>query len=213
MPIHDSLQEKKEELIKELIQEGYLKTKSVIDAFKKVPREDFVPDEMKKYAYVNEPLPIGEGQTISQPLTVAFMTEHLDAKTGHKILEIGSGSGYQAAILSEIAGPKGKIITTEIISRLALLAEKNLRKYKNVKVICCDGSNGYEKEAPYDRIIVTASAPNVPEALLKQLKDSGKMIIPVCNEMYLIEKQKEKTIETFLGYFAFVPLVGEHGFR
>lgn len=208
-----NLQEKKNALIEYLVDTGYLKTKSVIDAFRKVPREDFIPENMKKYAYVNEPLPIGEGQTISQPLTVAFMTEYLDAKPGNKILEVGAGSGYQAAILSEVVGEKGKIISTEVIPKLAGFAEQNLKKYKNVKVICSDGSLGYEPEAPYDRIIVTASAPDVPEPLLKQLKDNGKIIIPIGAEMYLIEKQKGKIRKTMLGYFRFVPLTGEHGYR
>jgi protein-L-isoaspartate(D-aspartate) O-methyltransferase len=211
--IKDSFLEKKSALIKYLIEEGYLKTQSVIDAFRKVKREDFVTDEMKKYAYVNEPLPIGEGQTISQPLTVAFMTEHLAVERGQKILEIGAGSGYQAAILSEIVGQRGRIITTEIIPKLALFAENNLTKYKNVKVVCCDGSLGYENEAPYDRIIVTAASPNVPAPLINQLKDNGKMIIPIGDEMYLIEKHEKETRETMLGYFAFVPLVGEKGYK
>jgi protein-L-isoaspartate(D-aspartate) O-methyltransferase len=213
MTSQETLKEKKEALINYLIDSGYLRTDGVINAFKKVPREDFVPNEMKKYSYVNEPLPIGEGQTISQPLTVAFMTEHLAVGRSHKILEIGSGSGYQSAILSEIVGPKGKIITIEVIPKLALFAEKNLKKYKNVKVICCDGSNGYEKESPYDRVIVTASAPNIPKPLIEQLKNNGKMIIPIGNEMYLIEKHEKKIKETMLGYFVFVPLVGEHGHK
>jgi protein-L-isoaspartate(D-aspartate) O-methyltransferase len=207
------MHQKKEELLKELIEEGYLKSEAVISAFRDVAREDFVPENTKRYAYVNEPLPIGDGQTISQPLTIAFMTEHLDAKPVQKILEIGAGSGYQAALLSLIVGPKGKIITTEINEKLAEFARNNLKDYKNVVVINHDGSKGYEEEAPYDRIIVTASAPHVPKPLIEQLKDEGKLIIPVGNQMFLVERYGKEITKTFLGYFAFVPLVGEHGFR
>ncbi|MFA4819828.1 MAG: protein-L-isoaspartate(D-aspartate) O-methyltransferase [Candidatus Aenigmatarchaeota archaeon] len=200
----------KEELIRELIEGGWLKTKPVIEAFEKVPREDFVPQEYGKYAYANEPLPIGHGQTISQPLTAAVMTELLEAKKGHKILEVGTGSGYQAAILSEIVGPRGKIITTEIIPELFEFAKMNLAGYKNVNVLNIDGSLGCEKESPYDRIIVTASAPSVPPPLVEQLKEGGRLVIPVEDRMMLIEKNG-KIKETFVGYYAFVPLRGEHG--
>ena len=200
----------KEQLLRELIDEGILKTKSVINAFKKVPRENFVTDEYKKHAYVNEPLPIGQGQTISQPLTVAVMTELLEAKKGHKILEVGTGSGYQAAILSEIVGLRGKIITTEIIPELFEFAKENLAGYKNVNVFNIDGSLGFDKDAPYDRIIVTASAPSVPKPLIEQLKEGGRLVIPVEDRMMLIEKNK-KIKETFVGYYAFVPLRGVHG--
>ncbi|MEM7819753.1 MAG: protein-L-isoaspartate(D-aspartate) O-methyltransferase [Candidatus Aenigmatarchaeota archaeon] len=208
-----SLQEKKEKLLKELIEHGYLKSKDVVSAFRKVPRENFVPENLKKYAYINEPLPIGDGQTISQPLTVAFMTEFLDAKKDYKILEVGTGSGYQAAILSHIVGPKGKIITTEINEKLVEFAKNNLKNYKNVFVINFDGSKGYEKEAPYDRIIVTASAPDIPRPLIEQLKDGGKIIIPIGDEMYLIEKIGNKIKKSMLGYFVFVPLIGEYGYK
>ena len=170
---------KKEELIRELIEEQWLRTKAVIRAFKKVPRENFVPEDQKKYAYVNYPLPIAAGQTISQPLTAAVMTESLAARGGDKVLEVGTGSGYQAAILSEIVGPTGKIITTEIIPELYDFSKRNLANYKNVSLLNVDGSVGYDKEAPYDKIIVTASAPKVPKPLIEQLKDGGRLVIPV----------------------------------
>ncbi len=203
------MQKEKERLIREIMDYGYLKTQPVIDAFRKVPREEFVEPEQRKLAYVNEPLPIRSGQTISQPLTVAAMTEALEPAKGQKILEIGSGSGYQAAILSEIIGPTGKIISLERIDSLAKFATENLKKcgYANVKVVHSDGSNGYPEEAPYDRIIVTASAKEIPQALIEQLKKGGRMVIPVGGEMYLIEKNKEIK-KTFLGYYAFVPLLG-----
>lgn len=200
----------KEELIQELIEAGALKTKEIIDAFQAVPREDFVPAEYGRHAYDNYPLPIAAGQTISQPLTVAAMTEALEPSKGQKILEVGSGSGYQAAILSKLVGPKGKIITTEIIPELFEFAKKNLKNYKNVIVINVDGSLGYKEEAPYDRIIVTASAPAVPKPLTEQLKAGGRFVIPVNDRMLLIEKNG-RTKETFIGFYVFVPLTGKHG--
>ncbi len=202
----------KEALIYELINEGVLKREDIIEAFRKVPREDFVLADYIDHAYDNYPLPIGEGQTISQPLTVAFMTEALDPKKGQKILEVGAGSGYQAAILAEIIGKKGKIITAERIQKLADMARANLNKagYSNAEVVVYDGSTGYEKEAPYDRIIVTASAPSVPNSLVKQLKKGGKLVITLLDEMFLIEKD-DKVKKTFLGYYVFVPLIGKEG--
>ncbi len=203
------MQKGKDRLIDELIEYGYLKTKEVIDAFKKVPRENFVEQEYKKHAYANEPLPIREGQTISQPLTVAAMTEALQPRRGQKILEIGSGSGYQAAILAEIIGPRGKIITLERISALVDFAKNNIKtcNFKTIEIIHSDGTNGYPEEAPFDRIIVTASAREIPKALVNQLKEGGRLVIPVGDEMILVEKNKEIK-KTFLGYYAFVPLLG-----
>lgn len=208
-----NLEEQKERLLKELIEEGWLKTKTVIEAFRKVPRENFVPKEQRKYAYANYPLPIPGGQTISQPLTVAVMTEALAAKRGDKVLEVGAGSGYQAAILSEIVGPTGKIITTEIVLELFEFAKKNLKDYGNAIVLNIDGSLGYEKEAPYDKIIVTASAPSIPQPIIRQLKDGGRLVIPVGDRMVIVEKQGGEIKETFLGYYAFVPLTGKHGHK
>lgn len=211
-----SLEEKKRELISYLQQEGFLHTPAVIEAFRAVARERFVPADARKFAYANEPLSIGHGQTISQPLTVAVMTEALDAHDGQKVLEVGTGSGYQAAIIANIVGAKGKVITTERIPELARMARKNLSSadIKNVSVVEHDGTKGYEKEAPYDRIIVTASALFVPDALIEQLKSNGKMIIPVETELWMIHKHKSGKIHReMLGYYAFVPLVGEYGHR
>ncbi len=204
------MQKQKEMLIEMLIQQGYLHTPRIIAAFRKVPREDFVLPQYKKQAYINQPLPISGGQTISQPLTVAAMTEALQPKEGHKILEVGTGSGYQAAILNEVVGPKGKIVTTERISELVDFAKNNFSKnkcYKNVEIVHHDGSKGYRKEAPYDRIIVTASAPKLPPALLKQLKEDGKIVIPIGDEIFVIDKSSKKSI----GHYIFVPLLGKYG--
>ncbi|HLC68191.1 MAG TPA: protein-L-isoaspartate O-methyltransferase [archaeon] len=201
----------KKQLLDELVANKVLKTKTVIEAFRKVPREDFVPSDYKKHAYVDEPLPIGSGQTISQPQTVAAMTESLDVKEGNIVLEVGAGSGYQAAILSEITGPNGRVITTEIIPHVYDFAKKNLSGYKNVSVVNIDGSLGYDGK--YDRILVAASAPRIPQPLIDCLKDGGRMIIPVGDRMMLIKKDNGKTTEKFLGYYSFVPLTGKHGHR
>jgi len=212
-----NLKKMKKRLIGELVANGYLKTERIIKAFEKVQREDFVLPEYKNYAYVNEPLPIGFGQTISQPLTVAVMTEALEPKAGEKILEVGTGSGYQAALLAEIVGKEGEVITTEIVPELTIKAKEKLKKYKNITIVECDGSKGYKPKAPYDKIIVTASAPTIPEPLINQLKLNGRMVIPVGNEMYVVDKVKKNRKEiiekTMIGYYVFVPLVGEYGYR
>ena len=201
------MENQKRALIEELKSDGLLKNKKILKSFEKVPRESFVQKEYKKFAYLNQPLPIPEGQFISQPFTVIAMTGALDIQEGHKILEVGSGSGYQAAILSELVGENGKVFTIEVLETLKNLAEKNLSRYKNVKVILGDGSKGYSKEAPYDRIIVAASAQEMPRNLIKQLKDKGKMVIPVGSEMYVMEKRGQKLETKMIGYYSFVPLV------
>lgn len=186
--------------------ENFNFSEEVIKAFKQVPREDFVLPEYKHMAYIDNALPILKGQTISQPTTVMTMTNELEVKKGQKILEIGTGSGYQAAILSKLVGPKGKIFTTEIIPELIELAKKNLKNYKNIKLIHSKKELGYKKEAPYDRIIVTAGAKEVPKQLLTQLKSKGIMIIPAGQEdVKNLLKIKNNKIEN-LGSYVFVPL-------
>lgn len=173
----------------------------ILEAIKKVPREEFILPEDKKYAYSNHPLPIHEGQTISQPLTVALMSQWLDVKPGHSVLEVGTGSGYQAAVLSFLAG---SVTTYEVRKRLYEFAKKNLVPYKNVKVLHANAMK--RAEGRYDRIIVTASASKMPEKLLDHLKEGGKMVVPVGDEMWLIEKNRHLKKE-MKGHFAFVPLV------
>ncbi len=184
----------------------------ILKAFEKVKREDFVLPELKEYAYLDEPLPIGKGQTISQPTTVAIMTQALEPKKGQKILEVGSGSGYQAAILAEVVGPHGKVITIDRIKELYEYARGKLKKYKNVKVVFGDGSKGYRKSAPFDRIIVTAAAEDIPKPLFRQLKDGGLMVIPVgktsfSQRMLKVKKVGGKIEQEDLGPFVFVPLI------
>jgi len=203
-------------LIDRLISSGYLSKPEVIDSMMKVPRHCFVPESKQHSAYVDTPLTIGYGQTISAPHMVAIMTEHLDVKSHHKILEVGAGSGYQAAVLAEILD-EGKLYTVERISELAKKAEENLAccGYSNVHVVIGEGTKGYNEEAPYDRIIVTAGAPRVPKALLDQLNDKGKLLIPVggrmLQELMLIEKYEKGFRDKKLGGCVFVPLIGEDG--
>ncbi len=214
--------EENNRMVDYLVEGGYLHTPSVIKAFKKVDRKNFVPENYKNSAYDDTPLHIGFNQTISAPSMVAIMTEKLDVKEGQKILEIGAGSGYQAALLSELVGNKGKVFTVERIKEVSEMAKKNLKDYKNVKVILGDGTLGYKKEAPYEGIIVTAAAPKVPEPLIEQLKINGILAIPVGNFLYgqdfvLIRKKKvegkEKIEQEFVCGCVFVPLIGEYGVK
>jgi len=191
-----------------------IKDKALIKAFKQVKREDFILDGYEKEAYGDYPLPILKGQTISQPTTVMIMLQALELKKTDKVLEVGAGSGYCAAIIAKLAK---KVITTEIIEDLAKFAEKNLKKagIKNVKIVYHDGSAGYEKESPYNKIIITAACKSIPEPLIKQLKENGIIIAPVGGflgqKMIKGIKKKGKLETHSLGYFTFVPLTGEYG--
>ena len=204
-------------LVKELKNEGYIRTPEVEKAFLEIPRENFVPYHLKKSAYLDIPLEIGFGQTISAPHMVAIMCEALVLKKGQKVLEIGSGSGYHAAIVSKIIGDKGKVYSVERIKELADMARENIRKtgIKNVEIFVGDGSLGLEKFAPYDRIYVTCAAPDIPKPLIDQLKDSGLLLIPVGRyycDLILLKKENGKISTKNLGECAFVPLVGKYGF-
>jgi len=209
---------KRKDLINRLKYEGRIKSQDVENAFLDVPREIFVTENMKKYAYLDSPLEIGNGQTISAPHMVAIMVEALDLKKGQKILEIGAGSGYHAAIVARLIGQEGHVFTIERFESLAEIAKKNLKKANitNVTVEVGDGSKGLLKYSPYDRIYVTCAAPDVPKPLIDQLNESGKLMIPVgrmvCT-LELIEKKGEKIKTKNLGGCAFVPLVGEYGHK
>ena len=207
----------KQKLMNYWIYSNIIKDEKVIAAFKKIKRENFMKPEHIKEAYGDYPLSIGEGQTISQPTTVMLMTEALELKEGYKVLEVGTGSGYQAAIISEIIGDKGKLISTEIIPELAEFAKNNIKKsnIKNIEIVNQDGSKGYPIEAPYDRILVAAASPQIPKPLIKQLKKGGIIIIPVGNlmEQTMIKgiMKNNKLSEEKLGQFMFVPLKGKYG--
>src|SRR6266481_5638014 len=184
----------------------------VLAAMAKVPREEFVPADERAGAYTDHPLPIGYDQTISQPYIVAFMTEQLHPKLSDRVLEIGTGSGYQAAILAELVV---EVYTIEIAEPLARSAEVTLARlgYKNVHVKVGDGYKGWLEHAPFDAIIVTCAPDRVPRPLTDQLKDGGRMIIPVGNrfaqELYLLEKKNGQLKESAVLPVRFVPMAGE----
>jgi len=200
-------------LIKELINEGYLKTPNIIEAFQKIDRRNFVPEELKDEAYFNIPLYIGYGQTISQPLTVAFMLELLQPKEEDKILDIGSGSGWQTTLLSQIVGEKGKVFALEIIPTLKEFGEKNVSQYNFIQkgithFYCLNAAEGLPNEAPFDKIIAAASVQKIPTSWKDQLKIGGRMVIPAKEAIYLLIKKEENQFEEqiFPG-FVFVPFV------
>ena len=186
---------------------GIVVDEKVLNAFEKISRENFLLKKHKHLAYLDEPLPLIEGQTISQPTTVVIMTQALDVKEKQKVLEVGAGSGYQSAILSKLVGTTGKIYTIERIKDLVDFSRKNLRGYKNVFVVHGDGTKGYDKQAPYDRIIVTAAASELPKVIFKQLKEKGVMVIPIEDHLFKITKVKGKAKMEDLGLFVFVPLI------
>jgi protein-L-isoaspartate(D-aspartate) O-methyltransferase len=201
------------DLVDSLIQEGWLKTPRIIEAFRQIKRVDFLPDENKDLAELNEALPIGYGQTISQPLVVAFMLELLDPRPGDKILDVGSGSGWTSAILAQIVGEKGKVIAIDIVPELVEFGKKNISKYDFVKkgralFICADGSKGYQKESPYDKILASASAIELPKAWKEQLKIGGRIVTPIGTSIWLFVKKSENEFEeTEYPGFVFVPLI------
>jgi len=190
----------------------------VLEAMRKVPREAFVPPELAEEAYADGPLPIGEGQTISQPYIVALMTEALELRGGERVLEIGAGSGYAAAVLAEIAA---ELYTVERHARLAEEAAARLTRlgYDNVHVRVGDGSLGWPEHAPFDAIVVAAGAPEVPEALKEQLAVGGRLVIPVgqgrtLQDLLRLRRLSETEYQREeLGGVRFVPLVGEEGWQ
>jgi protein-L-isoaspartate(D-aspartate) O-methyltransferase len=207
--IEDDVKSTRFYLDKEILDE------KVMQMMAKVPRHEFVPENKRDYAYENRPIPIGHGQTISQPYIVAIMTDLLELKPDSRVLELGTGSGYQAAILS---GLVKEVFSIEIIEPLGLAAKARLARlgYDNVTVKIGDGYYGWEEQAPFDAIIVTAAASHIPPALSKQLKVGGRMIIPVgtmfmTQQLLLVSKQGEtKLVSRQILPVRFVPVTGDH---
>lgn len=210
----------REEKVKWLIKEKFLKSKNIIKAMLKVPREDFIPNLYRDYAYRELPFPLpGREATISCPHSYPLFYEALGLKEGEKFLEVGTGSGYGAVLAREIVGLSGKVVTIEIDDETYNFAEQNMRKlgYDDILLVRGDGSLGYAPEAPYDKICITVTCPEIPNPLIQQLRQQGKLITPVghpdsAQDLILVEKNKNgtlrrKTIEKVL----YIPLKGEYG--
>ena len=202
----------RQRMVEQQLKPRGIKDERVLAAMGKVPREKFIPADARADAYEDGPLPIGYDQTISQPYIVAFMTEQLGPRPGERVLEIGSGSGYQAAILAELVAD---VYTIEIVESLAKTAETTLQRlgYKNVHIKVGDGYKGWPEEAPFDAIIVTCAPENVPQPLIDQLQDGGRMIIPVgerfAQQLYLLEKNNGQLKESVTLPVRFVPMLRE----
>lgn len=208
-PQTDPYKVRRETMVKTQIEERGIVNPDILTAMKQVPRHLLVPESQKEYAYEDRPLPIGEGQTISQPYIVAFMTDLIAPKKYMKVLEIGTGSGYQAAVLAEIVK---EVYTIEIVAKLGIQAKKDLDKlrYSNIHTRIGDGYQGWPEQSPFDAIIVTAAAEKIPQPLIDQLQEGGKMVIPIgmagqVQELMLLEKTKGQIKTTNLGAVRFVP--------
>src|SRR4051812_37024928 len=202
----------RQRMVEQQLKPRGIKDERVLAAMAKVPREEFIPANVRTAAYEDGPLPIGYDQTISQPYVVAFMTEQLRPKRSDRVLEIGSGSGYQAAILAELVAD---VYTIEIVEPLAKSAEATVQRlgYKNVHVRIGDGYKGWPEEAPFDAFIVTCAPEKVPQPLVDQLKDGGRMVIPVgerfAQQLYLLEKKNGQLKESATLPVRFVPMLRE----
>jgi protein-L-isoaspartate(D-aspartate) O-methyltransferase len=211
-PTAADLAAQRQRMVEQQLKPRGIKEERVLAAMAKVPREEFVPADARPGAYEDGPLPIGYDQTISQPYVVAFMTEQLRPKQSDRVLEIGSGSGYQAAILGELVAD---VYTIEIVEPLAKSAEGTLQRlgYNNVHIKVGDGYKGWPEEAPFDAIIVTCAPEKVPQPLVDQLKDGGRMVIPVgerfAQQLYLLEKKNGQLKESVTLPVRFVPMLRE----
>lgn len=202
---------KRDDLLKRLRSDTkVLSSGEIRSVFQVIDRKDFVRSDYQVEAYEDYPLPIGEGQTISQPTTVAFMLELLDPKPGERVLDVGSGSGWTTALLAKLVGPTGKVLGVERIPALVSFGQENLKKYalENASISLAGKELGLPAEAPFDKILVSAAADGVPEALVNQLKQGGIMLIPIGDSICKIAKRSDGSIETkFFPGFVFVPLV------
>ena len=212
----DPYASERREMVEEQIRARGIRNERVLAAMERVPRHLFVPENLRREAYEDHPLPIGDGQTISQPYIVALMTDLLDPHAGDRILEIGAGSGYQAAILADLGST---VITIERIPAVAARARRNLSAAESrpVEVVVGDGTLGYPEKAPYNGILVTAATPGVPQPLIDQLADRGRLVAPVgprgVQELVRLVREGERIRQEGHGGVVFVPLIGEHGWR
>lgn len=209
--------EQRKTMVEHQLRHRGIRDERVLEAMGEVPRHEYVPPEHSQEAYEDHPVSIGQGQTISQPYMVAAMTEALELKGTERVLEVGTGSGYQAAILARLAA---RVYTIECDPVLARLAEERLTRMglaDSIVLLCGDGSVGYPPAAPYDGILVAAAAPEVPDCYLEQLVEGGRLVIPVgsleCQEFQQIRKCEGKPVSRVLGYCRFVPLTGRHGWK
>ena len=196
--------------IEQLVQDGRIKTKAFINAFFKIDRINFVPDEFRSEAYFDIPVPIFSGMTTSQPSTIAFMLEKVRPRKGQKVLEIGTGSGYLTALLAVLVGERGKVFSIEYFPELKEFAEANLRRYdfKNIVLLAGDGKAGLSKEAPFDKIVSSAETKEIPKAWEEQLKIGGSILTPIDSKIVLAKKvAKDKFDAEFFSAFSFVPLL------
>lgn len=206
----------REEMVRSQIEARGIKDPAVLAAFRKVPRHLFVSEALRDQSYGDYPLPIGEQQTISQPYIVAEMTQALELEKDDRVLEIGTGSGYQAAILAQLVY---RVYTIERIRSLHIQVRSLFDKlqYHNIVTRYADGTKGWQKESPFDAIIVTAGAPEIPDALVNQLRTGGRLVVPVGNqhtqELLKIDRSNNNFQQTNLGGCRFVKLVGEHGWK
>jgi len=201
----------RERMIRDIVSYGEFKDSTVLDVMRGIPREDFIPHGLKEYAYSDGPLPIGSGQTISQPFIVAYMTHLLKLEGNEKVLEIGTGSGYQAAVLSKLSKD---VYSIEIVPELARSAAISLDNYKNVSVKSGDGYLGWPEHAPFDAILITAAPKKVPKPLLDQLADNGVLVSPIGEEgtiqqLVRITKKNGNIYREYLMYVRFVPMTGK----
>jgi protein-L-isoaspartate(D-aspartate) O-methyltransferase len=212
---------RRERLVDGLSERGYVTDPAVLEAMKAVRRHLFVPERNRPEAYEDRPLEIGEGQTISAPHMVGIMAQKLELRKCQMVLEIGGGSGYHAAVVAHLVGPEGHVYSVERIASLAEIARQNLEEAgygKSVTMVVGDGTLGLPEHAPYDRIFVAAASPGIPPPLFEQLREGGKMLVPVGDvylgqELVMVEKKNGRPVTSEHGGCVFVPLIGEHGFR
>lgn len=191
----------------------------LLTAFSTIPREQFIPSQLRDHAYDDHPLPTVRNQSISQPSTIIIMLKALDLQEGEKVFEVGAGAGYQAALIAQLIGSTGKVITVEVIPELVQFTRQNMTalNLEHVRVLEGDGAEGYQSEAPYDKIIITAACPGIPPPLITQLKEGGIIVAPVgdlrSQTLVKAKKVNGRLELEFLGDFVFVPMKGKYGFE